>query len=69
MEDLTIEEYHIANVIKKLFKSGYIQIEVNVVPEEAAYGNGRWNITKTYAKVGKECIELGEGTVDIIEGM
>ena len=67
MKELTKEEQHIADIIKKLFKSGHIQIEVNIIPQEAVYGSGRWNITKTYATIGNECITLGEGTVDIIE--
>lgn len=64
---LTKEELHIADVIKKLFKSGYIQIEIHIVPQTASYGDGKWNITRTQARVGDDFIVLGEGSVEMIE--
>jgi adenine specific DNA methylase Mod len=76
MSDYTIEQIelnkealHIADVIRCLFKSGHITIGVNIEPEYAKAGSGQWNITKAYAKIGTEYIELDEGRVEIIDGI
>lgn len=63
------EALHIADVICRILKSGYIKIGVNIKPEYAECGDGAWNITQTYAIVGDEYIELDEGTVEIIDGI
>ena len=60
---------HIADVIYRLFKSGHITIGVDIEPEYAQEGDGQWNITQAYAKVGKEYIKLDEGRVEIIDGI
>ena len=67
--ELNEEALHIANVICRLFKSGHITIGVNIEPEYAQSGRGQWNITKAYAKVGIEYIELDEGRVEIIDAI
>lgn len=67
--ELNDETLHIADVICRLFKSGHIKIGVNIEPEYAQAGSGRWNITKSYARVGDEYIELDEGRVEIIDGI
>lgn len=35
----------------------------------AKYGDGQWNVTKAYAKVGDKYYQLDEGRVKIIEGI
>ena len=63
------KELEVAKILKKLLKEGYVKIGVNVVPEYAEKGSGQWNVTKTYAVIGDERIELEEGNVEIIEGV
>lgn len=67
--ELNEEALHIADVIYRLFKSGHITIGVDIEPEYAQEGDGQWNITQAYAKVGKEYIKLDEGRVEIIDGI
>lgn len=67
--ELNEEALHIADVICRLFKSGHIKIGVNIEPEHAQAGSGQWNITKAYAIVGKDYIQLDEGRVEIIDGI
>ena len=67
--ELNEEALHIADIICRLFKSGHIKIGVNIEPEYAQCGDGRWNVTQSYAIVGGEYIKLDEGRVEIIDGI
>ena len=67
--ELTEEEENVAKIIASLFDKGYITIGVNIEPEHAKYGDGQWNVTKAYAKIGDDYFHLDEGSVEIIEGI
>ena len=66
--ELSKNDLDIANTIVRLLKSGHITIGVNIEPVHAKAGWGQWNVSKAYAKIGDEYIELDEGRVEIIEG-
>jgi hypothetical protein len=57
---------NIVNIIENLFKSGYISIRVDIKTEHAKYGDGKWNKTQTFLRVGDELIPLEEGDVEIV---
>jgi hypothetical protein len=65
--DLNEEELRIADAMCRLFKSGHIKIGVNVKPEYAEKGDGKWNITQSYAIINNEYIKLEEGNVELID--
>ncbi len=71
IEQVELDEdiLHIADVICRLLKSGYIKIGVDIESRYAKAGNGQWNVSKTYAIVGDEYIDLEEGSVNIIDGI
>jgi hypothetical protein len=68
-EQIELNEYElrIADAISRLFKSGHIKIGVNVQPEYAEKGDGKWNITQSYAIIDSEYIKLEDGNVEIID--
>lgn len=67
--ELNKEALHIADVICRLFKSGHINICVDIEPRHAKAGSGQWNVTKTSVTIGDTYIELEEGSVEIIDSI
>ena len=61
-----MDKENIVNIIYHLFKSGYISIRVDIKTEHAKCGDGKWNKTQTFLKVGDELIPLEEGDVEIL---
>ena len=61
-----MDKENIVNIIENLFKSGYISIRVDIKTEHAKYGDGKWNKTQTFLRVGDELIPLEEGDVEIV---
>lgn len=66
--ELLEEENNLMEILKRLFNKELIQIEVNISPEHAPQGDGKWNVTHTYVTIGNEKFEF-TGSVEIIEGV
>lgn len=66
---ITEKDKEFADTLLRLCQSGYITIGVNIEPEYAESGDGQWNVTRTYIKVGEEWTPLDIGRAEIIEGV
>lgn len=55
----------VCNAISNLLKNGRLSIGVNIEVEHAELGDGRWNVSKTYAIIDGNTIDLQKGNVDI----
>ena len=61
-----MEQKELKEALKQLFISGEVKILVNIEPQHAEAGDGRWNVTKTYVIIGEDVIEC-EGFVELCE--
>ena len=64
MKQLTSEERSVAEALKFLLQSGYVTIGVDIEP--VAYPHRGYNVTKTWARIGEETIELETGNVELV---
>jgi hypothetical protein len=62
------EENDMLEILQRLFRKELIKVEVNISPEHAPQGDGKWNATNTYITIGDQTFEF-QGSVEIIEGV
>lgn len=64
---VTDKDMELLGSLERLIEADLLSFRVDVIPQTADFGDGKWNITKIFVKIYNKYIELEKGIVNLVE--